>query len=104
MYPVITSYSIHYTKLYENGSGHVSMSREDGTLTFTGTGMIYEIDKVGNKTGGLDSSEENLGGVLELLRDVKMEIKEKGPNGRALDNTLTTVTSRGTGRYDFDIV
>ncbi len=85
-----------------NGSGHVSMSREDGTLTFTGTGMIYEIDKVGNKTGGLDSSEENLGGVLELLRDVKMEIKEKGPNGRALDNTLTTVTSRGTGRYDFD--
>lgn len=84
-----------------NGSGHVAMSREDGTLTFTGEGMIYEIDKTKNTGADLDKSEKDLGGVLELLRNVKMDIRQKGPNGRALRNTLTTVTSRGPGRYDF---
>lgn len=85
-----------------NGSGNVQMAREDGTLKLGGEGMIYEIDK--EKQGGLDIDMDTgqMGGLLEIQRNVRMEVRQKNAAGLIDNNTLTTVTSGGSGRYDFD--
>lgn len=85
-----------------NGTGNVTMFREDGTLRLTGVGMIYEIDKGQKEKVDLDQKADDLGGILEIQRSVRMEIQQRKLDGKPDKNSLTVVTSQGPGRYDLD--
>ncbi len=85
-----------------NGNGNVTMFREDGTLRLTGTGMVYQIDKAKQGKADLDTQAGDLNGILELQRAVRMEIRQRRPDGKADPASLTVVTSQGKARYDLD--
>lgn len=86
-----------------NGAGVVTMRKTDKTLNVIGEDMVYELrEDAKGKVDLTTAGEQNLGGVLEILKNAKMEILNKDKSGRIIPRSLVTITAQGSARYDFD--
>lgn len=85
-----------------NGAGEVTMRREDRTLTVVGVDMTYEIANRKDDFDLIDGDGQELGGVLEILREVEMEIVRQDRYGKLIPSSATKIRSHGSARYDFD--
>ena len=86
-----------------NGTGQVTMRKEDRTLNVAGVDMVYQLnEKSRGKVDLTEAEGQDLGGILEILKNVHMEILRKDRMGAVIPDSQVKIVSQGAARYDFD--